>query len=534
MTPDEQSAGDAVQVAADGGGHQGGPQGGDTDAQTESGNQPGSQPGQGERPDDTGQPGQPPGSGGDPLGQGGSPDQQGSREAGGSGPGGPGGRGGGGPGGGGPSGGGGPRGPGGPPPTDDSPSTARRVGVFLLSVLLLLSAVAASGIFAAQGTALNADYVTSTLNETDATAEIETQAEDAIVEEAGSLGGTGYIPNAEGLIEATVDDLVKEAYVRDVISTNLERLYAYLKGERPDLVLAIDTTPITEDIEPTVEEQLQQTPVVDLLQQEAFADAFSLPGTEVEPDQLARAYEDPATYRQIQNQYSQVLEQTGATRDDINQSVIENTRPQVSDLPPYLQESVFRLETTFVLGFTSDLSHEEFRERVQAARDDFYGSIARYAQEQVSGQVDDTIDITEQLSESDRQNIDDASDTVQLVGTVGTALPIVALVLALLILLISHSVSKAARAVGASLLVAGVVGFIAATVGSGQVRQRLQEAFADADQEFVLETAQALVDGIFSALTTNALVLAGIGVVLLVVYFLVDRRQPEAIPAGWR
>jgi hypothetical protein len=398
----------------------------------------------------------------------------------------------------------------------------------------VLSAVAASGIFAAQGTALDADYVTDTLEGTDATAEVEAQAENTIVEEAGSLGGTGYIPNAEGLIEATVDDLVTEAYVSDVISTNLERLYDYLKGERSDLVLAIDTTPITENIEPTVEEQLQQTPVVDLLQQEAFADAFSLPGTDVGPDQLARAYEDPQTYRQLQDRYSQVLEQTGATRDDINQSVVGNTRPQVSNLPPYLQESVFRLETTFVLGFTSDLSHEEFRQRVQAARDGFYGSIARFAQEQVSGQVDDTIDLTEQLSGGDRQNVDRARDTVQLVSTAGTALPILALVLALLVLLVAHSVSKAARAVGASLLVAGVVGFVAATVGSGQVRQRLREAFADADQEFVVETAQALVDGVFSALTTNFLVLAGIGVVLLVGYFVVDRRQPAAIPAGWR
>jgi len=398
----------------------------------------------------------------------------------------------------------------------------------------VLSVVAASGIVAAQGTALDADYVTETLEETDATAEIEARAEDAIVEQAGSLGGTGYIPNADGLVAATVDDLVTEAYVSDVISTNLERLYAYLKGERPDLVLAIDTTPVTEEIEPTVEEQLQQTPVVDLLQQEAFAGAFSLPGAEVDPDQLARAYEDPATYRELQDQYSQVLERTGATRDDINQTVVDNTRPQVSELPPYLQDSIFRLETTFVLGFTSDLSHEEFRERVEGARDDFYGSIARYAQEQVNSQVDDTIDVTEQLSGSDRQAIDQTADRVQLVGTAGTVLPVLAVVLALLILLVAHSVSKAARAVGASLLVAGVLGFLISTLASGWGRQRLEEIFADADQDFVVETAQALVDGIFSALNTNFLVVAGIGVVLLVVYFLIDRRQPEAIPAGWR
>ncbi len=49
---------------------------------------------------------------------------------------------------------------------------------------LAVSVIATSGIFAAQGTALNADYVSNTLEETDATAEIENQAEDVI---AGGL-----------------------------------------------------------------------------------------------------------------------------------------------------------------------------------------------------------------------------------------------------------------------------------------------------------------------------------------------------------
>jgi hypothetical protein len=493
VTSDEQAVGDAVRVVADGGGRQGEPRDGRTGAQTRSGDQPGRQPGhergaerRGGGADGAGRPGPP-----------GGPD--GTR-----------------------------------PPGDEDPSTARRVGVFVLGFFLAVSVIATSGIFAAQGTALNADYVSNTLEETDATAEIENQAEDVIVEEAGSLGGTGYIPNADGLVEATVRELVTEEYVSGVISTNLERFYPYLKGERADLVLAVDTTPITADIEPTVEEQLQEVPVTDLLQQEAFAGAFSLPGAEVDPDRLARAYEDPQTYRKLQNEYSQVLDRTGATRDDLNQTVVGNTRPQVSDLPPYLQESVFRLETTFVLGFTSDLSHEEFRQRVDSARDEFYGSVARYAQEQVSGQVDDTIDVTEQLSGDQRQAVDEARGTVQLVSTLGLVLPVVTLVLALLILLVSHSVSKAARAVGASLLVAGVLGFVAGTVGSGEVDRRLGDALADADQEFVVETAQALVDGVFSGLNTNFLVVAAAGVVLLAVYVVVDRRQPEAIPAGWR
>ena len=511
MTTDK-PAGDTDQVVADGSDRQRGSQ----DRRTDAGSQPGKQPGQGTQPDETGQPGQEQGRGEDPPGHGGGPGRRGSRN---------------------PGPGGGPgtaAGGGGRPPADDSPSTARRVGVFLLSVLLMLSVVAAGGILAAQGTALDAGYVTETLGETDAAAAAESQAEDTITEESGSLGGTGYIPDADGLVRATVDEIVTEELISDVLSTNVERFYAYLNGERPDLVLAIDTTRVTEQVEPTVEDQLRQTPVVDLLRQDAFAGAFSLPGSDLGPDRLARAYEDPDTYRQTQDEYSRVLEQTGATRDDVNQSVVGNTRSQVSNLPPYLQESVFRLQTTFVLGFTSDLSHDEFRARVEAARDDFYASIARYAQEQVGGQVDDTIDITGQLSESARTDIDNARDVVQLVSTLGLALPVGALVLALLVLLVSHSVSKAVRAVGASLLVAGVLGFVAGTLGGNEAGRLLGEALADTDREFVVETAQALVDGVFAALNTNFLVVAGVGVVLLLVSLAVDRRRPAVIPAGWR
>ncbi len=511
MTTDE-PAGDTDRVVADGSDRRGGPR----DDQTGADSQPGERSGQGTQPDETGQPGQQQGSGGDPLEEGGGSDRRGSRSTG------PG---------------GGPETPadgGGQPPADDSPSTGRRVGVFLLSVLLILSVVAASGVLAAQGTALDADYVTETVGETDAAAAAESQVEDTIVGETGSLDGAGFIPDADSLVRATVDDVITEAYISDVLSTNLERLYAYLNGERSDLLLAIDTTPVTEGLEPAVEDQLRQTPVVDLLQQDAFASAFSLPGADLGADRLARAYEDRETYRQVQAEYSRVLEQTGATRDDINQSVVGNTRSQVSTFPSYLQESVFRLQTTFVLGLTSDLPHDEFRERVEAARDDFYGSIARYAQEQVSGQVDDTIDVTGQLSASARGSIDDARSGVQLVSTLGLALPVVALVLALLILLVSHSVGKAARAVGVSLLVAGVLGFAAGTLGGSEVDRLLGDALADTDQELVVETAQALVDGVFAALNTNFLVVAGAGVVLLVVYLVVDRRQPGVVPAGWR
>lgn len=415
-------------------------------------------------------------------------------------------------------------------PGGDGPSTGRRVAVFVLGVLLTLSAVAAGGVVAVQGTALSADYVSDTLVETNATAEVEVQAEDTIIQEAGSLSGSGYIPGADRLIEDTVREVVTEDYVRNVISTNLERLYAYLKGERADLVLAVDTTQVVQNIQPAVADQLQDRPVTDLIQQEAFSGAISIQGQDIQSDQLVQAYQDPETFQQVQA----FVEQSGITGAELNRSARENTAPQVSGLPDYVQESVFQLEGAFVYGFTNDISHAEFRERVNASGDAFYGSIARYAQAQVSEQVPDRIDVTDRLSGSDRQAIDQAADTVGLVGTAGTALPVVAVVLALLMFLIAHSVSKGARAVGGSLLAAGLIGFLVVTVASSQVRSRLEEVFTDVDQEFVVETVQALVDGIFSALNSQFLVIAAVGAVLLVVYVLVDRTQPEAIPAGWR
>jgi hypothetical protein len=207
----------------------------------------------------------------------------------------------------------------------------------------------------------------------------------------------------------------------------------------------------------------------------------------------------------------------------------------VSGLPPDLQESVFDLERTFVYGFTSDISHAEFRERVNASRDDLYNATAAYAADRAAAEVPATIDIDEQLSASDRQAIDRAANTVGTVGTLGMVLPILALVFAALIGLVTHSVSRTARAVGTSLLAVGVLGYIGTTLAGSAVEGLIRGTVpAEGEQAFVAETVEALVDGFFAALTGQYAVLAVVGAVLLVLYVLIDRRQPAAVPAAWR
>jgi hypothetical protein len=427
-------------------------------------------------------------------------------------------------------------GPGGP--GSSGPSLGRRLAVALLGLFLTLSLVAASGVFAAQGTVLSSDYVADKLDEADAPAAIETQAEDRILREVDTtVGATGsaFLPSVDGLIEPVVRDLITEAYVRDVLGTNLDRLYAYLNGETDRLRLGVDTTPIVENIAPRLREELATVPITDLLAGGAFDGVFSVSGYSVDGDQLARAYEDRSTFRELQSQVGLLVEQQGLTREELNRTVVDNTEGQVSGLPPDLQESVFDLERTFVYGFTSDISHAEFRERVNASRDDLYNATAAYAADQAAAEVPATIDIDEQLSASDRQAIDRAANTVGTVGTLGMVLPILALVFAALIGLVTHSVSRTARAVGTSLLAVGVLGYLGTTLAGSAVEGLIRGAVpAEGEQAFVAETVEALVDGFFAALTGQYAVLAVVGAVLLVLYVLIDRRQPAAVPAAWR
>lgn len=410
----------------------------------------------------------------------------------------------------------------------DGSSLGPRVGVVLLGILLTASIVGAHGVVASQRTALSASYVSETMAEEGAFEELEVTAEDIVVDQAaGALGTSGAIPDSGGLIERAVRELVTRDYVERVVTTNLERLYDFLHGREP-LELGIDTTPIKSDVAGAVTAELREVPVPDLLQQPSFEGGFGEFGLDAAT--VAEAYEDQATYREVQQDVRSQFEQSGADRDRLNQSVIDST--DVSGLPEDVQQSVYRLETTVVLAFTSDMSHDEFRQRMDAARDDFAVAVGDFAQAQIDEQVPDEIDADEELDADARQQLGTAADNVQLVDTIGLVLPILALIFLLLIGWLTHSIGRTARILGSSLLVTGVVGVLAGAVARGPALDIVREAVVDAEP-FVQSTAVALIGGVFETITRQSLLLAVVGLIFVAVWLAIGRTEPDAIPRRW-
>lgn len=409
-------------------------------------------------------------------------------------------------------------------------SLGRRIGIALLALLLTVSVAGASALAVGQGTVLSSDYVTETMGEEGAFAELESTAEEVVVDESGSsLGGSGVVPDPDATLEGAIDDLVTESYVRDEVSRNLENLYDYLHGRVDELVLFIDTEPLTSNVADALEAEIESLPVADILQQSPIEGAFSQ--FNVDTQQIGEAIEDEAAFNDLRDRVQRGLEAQNVSPEEVNQSLREATN--LGDATPALRDSVYRLEETVVWGLTSEVSHDAFRAELQDARAEFADAAGAYAQEQVQSQVSDTIDLTEGIRQNDRQTLDQAAGYVQLADTLALAFPLAALVLLGLLLWLTHSIGRTALYLGGSLAVVGLVDLLVGFVAGDLATDTVREAVAGGEQ-WVVSTVIGLVDGIFAAFTQQGLLLLVVGVVLIALAVALRRYEPAQVPADWR
>lgn len=430
-------------------------------------------------------------------------------------------------------GGGGP--PGGPPSQRRPPSGgsfARRAGVFLLAVLLLLSAVSVVGMYAAQGTVLNDEYVADTLAEEGVYAELETNAEDLVIDETrNSLGRvTDVVPSAERIVEQTVREVVTESYVSRETERNLEHTYDYLHGRSSTLDPRINTEPVVDNISVAVEQDVRNFPVADILEQTGIERSFQ--GYPIDFGRVGAALNNEDTFNQVQQNIRQSTELAGLTSDEINASVRERFSP-----PPQVVDSVYRIQGLVVLAMTTEMPYDEFRTRLERARGTFAVAAGEYAEQQVRQQVPAEIVVFDELDSESEQQIrtgaSSAARAVQLVDSLTMAVPLLALVIVVAVLWLSHSLARTARNVGITLAIAGgltgAVGLLGTSVVTGLIRNSLADV-----EDVVISTAVTIVTEVFARITTYSVALLVVGALLLVVWFGLRRYEPSAIPAGWR
>lgn len=406
------------------------------------------------------------------------------------------------------------------------------MSIFLLSVLLFASVTGAIVIYSAQGTALNDQYVVDTMEEEGTYAELETTAEDIAVEQTeGSLGRVSEIvPNAQSIVEDTAREAVTESYVEEEVNRNLRGGYDYLHGRNSTLTLTIRTETVVEGVSKSVENDVRNFPIADVLEQTGIEKSFQ--GYPIDFTRAGKALNDETNYYDVQADIRQDFYRSDKTRAEINNTIRQDISP-----PPEVEDSVYDIQGLIVLAMTSDMSYEEFQDRLDRARSEFAQNAGSYAEDQVRDQVPAVIDLFDEMDadaeQQARNTASTAADAVQLFDTLALVLPILALIIIAAMLGLSHSISGTARNAGITLGIAGLLGTAIGLLGKSVVVTLAEEAVSGTE-DFAVNTVTALVEGMFGTLTTNSgIVLIG-GGLLVVVWFLLRKYEPRQIPRAWR
>jgi hypothetical protein len=421
--------------------------------------------------------------------------------------------------------------PGGQPPTGNSaaspPSPARRIGIILVSLVVLLSVVGATGIYAIQGTALNDQYVSDTMADEGVYGELETGVEDALIDETrGSVGNLQQVvPDADNIVEQTVRDVVTPSYVQQEADRNIEQIFAYLHGSRAPLNLTINTQPVVDGISPAVSEQVQEIPLQDIISQTGIEESFA--DYPVDFSRVGQAVEDEQTYYEVQADIRQDAQRSGLTSDDINASLRSDLSP-----PTEVEDSVYATQGTIVQAMTSDMSYEEFQSRLDRARTDFATDAGTYAEQQVRSDVPARIDLDDRIGQEGKQQLDDVAGVVQLLDTLALLLPLLALIGLAILLWLTHSISSTSRIYGITLAIAGAIGALVGFIGGSILMGRAREAVANAE-DFLVTTVLALVDGLLGALTTYGVLVLVVGLALVALSVAIRTYEPAQLPRDW-
>lgn len=184
------------------------------------------------------------------------------------------------------------------------------------------------------------------------------------------------------------------------------------------------------------------------------------------------------------------------------------------ELTPEADDAAMDLVQAYVDGLTTDLAYGEFRSRVMDARGRLATEVSVVADTQLTDSVPDRIDLAEDLDPAAEQGLRDAREAVGVMDQLRIVLPLAALAIVGFILLVSRSVVVTLLAAGSSLVVSGVSGYATATVGEKEARRMVAEMGPDVDA--VNSLVLGFVERVLGELSSQSLLLAGVGVVLLV------------------
>ncbi len=404
----------------------------------------------------------------------------------------------------------------------------RSIAVGGLLFVLVVSLGMATVTIGAERTVLNGDFVADSLESEDAYAvaveEITSQLED----EAGTT------PTEPG--QPAIDDLfprvLTASYLQNQTEANIDRAYAYLHGDRDDIYLAINTTPLKDRMADELVAQLLSEQSLSNFDQRLGSmatnqSAYQAAREEFKDEQLARIQAE--TDRELSD--AELQRVYDEQREEIRTRLIEQMESEVagSDQPAELEPVLVELGTLRINALMDpDMTYEQFTTELAETREDLEATVRDLVRTQLDEELPDEMELSEQLGPQEREQLEQLRGVVGILDMLVYVLPLVVLLVALLIGWVTVARSSAFLAVGSGTAVLGVIsalGFMG--VGSRAETEIASMAGGGNVPPAMTELVAALVSRTVSVFTTQSWLIALLGVVLIALGIAIRR---ELVP----
>ena len=392
----------------------------------------------------------------------------------------------------------------------------RALVVGFLGVVLLLSLLGANLAVGVDRTVLDGDFVKEGLEEEDAYAALLEEMQGEMTQ--GTADGT-----AEGELnpEELMGEALTEEYLQEQTDANVDRLYAYLHGDREELYLAFETAPLKDDLAAEIAESVVDVEGITEMDPRFAAlteseTEFEATRAEFKEEQKQRIQEETTphlTEAQLEEAYEE-------SRDEIREEAIAELETEIAGegYPPEVERAALELGAVYIDGLIDpDLTYGEFLERVEDAEVNLLEAAETAAQNRLDEELPDTVELTEGLSDADRQELETVRDGVSLLGILAIALPVVALVVSVLVGWLTVTRSMSLLVVGSASALAGAIPVAGLTVLQDVLAEEFDSAASHGElQPELVELLLGLLDRTLAVFFAQSWVLVGLGLLLVV------------------
>jgi hypothetical protein len=401
----------------------------------------------------------------------------------------------------------------------------RKAALVAVGIVFFVVLLSANAVVTLDRTAFDVDHATESAEEAGLYESLATQIRSQITAQAPDSAADSPLNRSQSeLIAAAITD----EYVETQTEQNIENVYAYLNGETDELQVGFDTEPVEQNLLEEVESEVEDIDLaaIDMPfagEIEAMASnrsSFERHRASFRAEQKQRIQE--RTDRELSDEEleTRLNESMGEIREQMLTRLDSQLEGRFEGPEAALAEPVRDLQAARINALTGELTYEEYASEVETAREDLGDAFVTIFESRLGEQVPDTIDVTEQMTDQQRQTLETARTVVSLSGPAAIGLVVLAIALAALVAWLAPR-SIAAMEVGIVSGLVGIIGVVGSVVATDQFRAIIA---GDTGAPAAMEAfAREFVVGIFEALRVQSAILLVVGVVLVAVGIAIRR-----------